>query len=154
MRTSHAGLSNPSLLLFHLTGQGIAHQLGNDHSDGARKLYRAMTQGLDAATLVMDARSFRDAELPGVLNPTDPFAVISREPRIVSQFTVAPKLTVGARLVDSTLVINGTNDRDRISVDRRFFGNELVVKDGHQVIGRFDARDVDQINILGLGGND
>jgi phosphodiesterase/alkaline phosphatase D-like protein len=40
-------------------------------TDGERKLYRANTFGSDAATFVLDARSFRDTELPGVANPAD-----------------------------------------------------------------------------------
>jgi uncharacterized repeat protein (TIGR01451 family) len=40
-------------------------------TDGERKLYRANTFGSDAATFILDTRSFRDTELPGVTNPAD-----------------------------------------------------------------------------------
>lgn len=39
------------------------------------KLYRSQTYGDDAAIFLLDARSFRDAELPGVTSITDPAAV-------------------------------------------------------------------------------
>lgn len=48
---------------------------GDPRTDGERKLYRFNTYGSDAATFVLDARSFRDAELPGVTNPNDPLQV-------------------------------------------------------------------------------
>ena len=44
---------------------------GDARTDGERKLYRANTFGSDAATFVLDARSFRDPELPGVTNLAD-----------------------------------------------------------------------------------
>jgi len=37
-----------------------------------RKLYRYRKFGRDAAMFLLDSRSFRDAPLPGVANPTDP----------------------------------------------------------------------------------
>ncbi len=40
-------------------------------TDGERKLYRANTFGNDAATFILDARSFRDRELPDVTNLAD-----------------------------------------------------------------------------------
>jgi phosphodiesterase/alkaline phosphatase D-like protein/predicted AlkP superfamily pyrophosphatase or phosphodiesterase len=40
-------------------------------TDGERQLYRVNTFGSDAATFVLDARSFRDTELAGVTNPSD-----------------------------------------------------------------------------------
>ncbi|AFY32948.1 5'/3'-nucleotidase SurE [Calothrix sp. PCC 7507] len=46
-------------------------QTGDARTDGERKLYRYNTYGGDAATFVLDARSFRDAELPGVVNTND-----------------------------------------------------------------------------------
>jgi len=48
---------------------------GDPVTAGERKLYRYNTYGLDAAAFVLDARSFRDQELPPVLNPTDPLQV-------------------------------------------------------------------------------
>ncbi|MBD2204632.1 alkaline phosphatase D family protein [Calothrix sp. FACHB-1219] len=50
-------------------------QTGDARTDGERKLYRYNTYGSDAATFVLDARSFRDPELPGVTNPNDPAQV-------------------------------------------------------------------------------
>ncbi|WP_373544695.1 choice-of-anchor I family protein [Chamaesiphon sp.] len=44
---------------------------GDARTDGERKLYRANTFGNDAATFVLDARSFRDVELPDVTNLAD-----------------------------------------------------------------------------------
>ncbi|MDX2212814.1 MAG: phytase [Oculatellaceae cyanobacterium bins.114] len=48
---------------------------GDARTSGERRLYRYNTYGSDAATFILDARSFRDAELPGVANPTDPAQV-------------------------------------------------------------------------------
>jgi 3-phytase len=44
---------------------------GDARTDGERKLYRANTFGNDAATFVLDARSFRDKELADVTNLAD-----------------------------------------------------------------------------------
>ncbi len=41
-------------------------------TNGERKIYRYNTYGSDAATFILDARSFRDTELAGVTNPNDP----------------------------------------------------------------------------------
>jgi 3-phytase/alkaline phosphatase D len=46
-------------------------QTGDSRIDGERKLYRYNTYGSDAATFVLDSRSFRDTELPPVSNPSD-----------------------------------------------------------------------------------
>ncbi|WZI66359.1 MAG: phytase [Gloeotrichia echinulata IR180] len=46
-------------------------QIGDARTDGERKLYRYNTYGSDAATFILDARSFRDAGLPGVANTND-----------------------------------------------------------------------------------
>lgn len=48
---------------------------GDSRTSGERKLYRYNTYGSDAATFVLDARSFRDRGLPGITNPTDPAQV-------------------------------------------------------------------------------
>jgi phosphodiesterase/alkaline phosphatase D-like protein len=45
---------------------------GEDRFDGAPDLYRYNTYGSDAAIIITDARSFRDAELPGPANPFSP----------------------------------------------------------------------------------
>jgi phosphodiesterase/alkaline phosphatase D-like protein len=44
---------------------------GEDRFDGAPDLYRYNTYGSDAAIIMTDARSFRDAELPDPLSPAD-----------------------------------------------------------------------------------
>jgi predicted extracellular nuclease/phosphodiesterase/alkaline phosphatase D-like protein len=44
---------------------------GDARTDGERQLYRTNTFGSDAATFILDARSFRDTELPGVSNLAD-----------------------------------------------------------------------------------
>ncbi len=44
---------------------------GDSRTNGERQLYRANTFGSDAATFILDTRSFRDAELPGVTNVAD-----------------------------------------------------------------------------------
>ncbi|MEB3148202.1 MAG: 5'/3'-nucleotidase SurE, partial [Sphaerospermopsis sp.] len=50
-------------------------QTGDDRTAGERKLYRYNTYGSDAATFVLDARSFRDAALPDVTDISDPTQV-------------------------------------------------------------------------------
>lgn len=48
---------------------------GDGRTAGERKLYRSQSYGSDAATFLLDARSFRDPGLPGVTNPVDPVQV-------------------------------------------------------------------------------
>jgi phosphodiesterase/alkaline phosphatase D-like protein len=48
---------------------------GEDRFDGAPDLYRYNTYGSDAAVILTDERSFRDAELPSPTNPLDPTQV-------------------------------------------------------------------------------
>ena len=48
---------------------------GDARTAGERKLYRYNTYGQDAATFLLDARSFRDAELTNVTNLSDPLQV-------------------------------------------------------------------------------
>ncbi len=48
---------------------------GDPRTDGQRSLYRYNTFGSNAATYVLDLRSFRDQELAAVTNPTDPIQV-------------------------------------------------------------------------------
>jgi hypothetical protein len=48
---------------------------GDARTDGQPRLYRYRTFGSDAALFVLDARSFRDAELPDVVNANDPAQV-------------------------------------------------------------------------------
>jgi phosphodiesterase/alkaline phosphatase D-like protein len=45
---------------------------GDDRMDGRPKLYRYQTYGQDAAVMVLDARSFRDASVEGVTNFFNP----------------------------------------------------------------------------------
>jgi len=49
--------------------------VAEDRMDFERKLYRANRHGQDAAVFNLDARSFRDAPLADVTNPSDPVAV-------------------------------------------------------------------------------
>lgn len=56
---------------------------GNDLFDGAPDLYRYNTYGSDAAIIMLDARSFRDPELPAPANPLDPSQVA---PFIIGSF--------------------------------------------------------------------
>ncbi|WP_449395431.1 alkaline phosphatase D family protein [Devosia riboflavina] len=51
------------------------HHTGDDRFDGAPDLYRYQTYGSDAAVFMLDARSFRDAEVASPLNPLDPSEV-------------------------------------------------------------------------------
>ncbi len=46
-------------------------ETGDARTAGERQLYRYNTYGNDAATFLLDARSFRDAELPAVTNLSD-----------------------------------------------------------------------------------
>ncbi|NET73060.1 MAG: phytase, partial [Sphaerospermopsis sp. SIO1G2] len=46
-------------------------ETGDEVTAGERKLYRFNTYGSDAATFVLDARSFRDPALPDVVDTTD-----------------------------------------------------------------------------------
>jgi len=46
-------------------------ETGDARTAGERKLYRYNTYGNDAASFVLDARSFRDTELEGVTNPAN-----------------------------------------------------------------------------------
>lgn len=50
-------------------------ETGDSRTAGERELYRSRTYGNDAATFILDTRSFRDEELPGVTNPADPVEV-------------------------------------------------------------------------------
>ena len=49
---------------------------GDDRFDGAPDLYRYNTYGSEASIIMLDTRSFRDAELPSPVNPLDPAEVI------------------------------------------------------------------------------
>jgi phosphodiesterase/alkaline phosphatase D-like protein len=50
----------------------VYHGTGEDLFDGATDLYRYNTYGSDAAIIMVDARSFRDEEVPAPLNPLSP----------------------------------------------------------------------------------
>lgn len=52
------------------------HHTGDDRFDGAPDLYRYNTYGSQASVIMVDARSFRDAEIPSPVNPLDPVEVI------------------------------------------------------------------------------
>jgi len=55
--------------------QFYSNDLADSRMAGERKLYRYNTYGSDAATYILDARSFRDAGLPEVTNLADPVQV-------------------------------------------------------------------------------
>jgi phosphodiesterase/alkaline phosphatase D-like protein len=57
---------------------------GDNRTAGERKLYRYNTFGSDAATFVLDARSFRDAQLPGG-SVTDPASVVTAITRSLTE---------------------------------------------------------------------
>lgn len=52
------------------------HHTGDDRFDGAPDLYRYNTYGSDASIIMLDTRSFKDAEIPGPVNPLNPAEVI------------------------------------------------------------------------------
>jgi len=52
------------------------HHTGDDRFDGAPDLYRYNTYGSEASIIMLDARSFRDAEVPTPGNPVDPVEVV------------------------------------------------------------------------------
>jgi phosphodiesterase/alkaline phosphatase D-like protein len=52
------------------------HHTGDDRFDGAPDLYRYNTYGSDASIIMLDTRSFRDAEVPSPVNPLNPAEVI------------------------------------------------------------------------------
>ena len=50
---------------------------GDDRFDGAPDLYRYNTYGSDASIIMLDTRSFKDAEIPTPVNPLNPAEVIA-----------------------------------------------------------------------------
>jgi alkaline phosphatase D len=64
---------------------------GDARMDGRPMLYRAQTYGKDAALMLLDNRSFRDAGLPGVTNPLDPVQVGN----FLTQSQFAPRTMLG-----------------------------------------------------------
>lgn len=62
---------------------------------GKRKLYRARTFGGDAALFMLDARSFRDTELPPVVNPFDPLQI---QAFLIGAFNPARTMVAQAQL--------------------------------------------------------
>lgn len=72
-------------------------ETGDELTAGERKLYRYNTFGSDAATFVLDTRSFRDKEVAGPADFTDPAQVIQT---IVDTFTPDRTLLGQAQLAD------------------------------------------------------
>jgi phosphodiesterase/alkaline phosphatase D-like protein len=68
---------------------------GDLRTDGRPMLYRYNTYGQDAAVIMLDSRSFRDAQLPPVTDPTDPEAVAAF---ITSTFTPGRTLLGASQL--------------------------------------------------------
>lgn len=69
---------------------------GDPRTAGERKLYRANTYGLDAAAFVLDARSFRDQELPAA-NPSDPASMLNF---LISSFNPARTMLGDQQVAD------------------------------------------------------
>jgi TIGR03118 family protein len=61
---------------------------------------------------------------------------------------------VQAELVGGVLMITGSRNDDHVEVKLKKKSDEIVVQAGHQVIGTFDAADVDQIQFQGFAGDD
>jgi phosphodiesterase/alkaline phosphatase D-like protein len=70
---------------------------GDPRTDGERRLYRSRSFGSDAALMMLDARSFRDQELPGVANPSDPAQVLNF---LLASFTPGRTMLGAAQLAD------------------------------------------------------
>ncbi|MFO0856282.1 MAG: alkaline phosphatase D family protein [Phycisphaerales bacterium] len=62
---------------YHPIEQRTYSGTGDARVDGRPDLYRTQKFGKDAAVFSLDARSFRDQELPGVANPADPLQVLN-----------------------------------------------------------------------------
>ncbi len=60
---------------YHPTFREAYRETGDPRTAWKRKLYRFRTFGKDAALMVLDARSFRDQNLPPITNPTDPVEI-------------------------------------------------------------------------------
>jgi hypothetical protein len=60
---------------FNAIEDRIYSATGNDRFDGAPDLYRYNIYGSDAAVIMVDARTFRDTELPEPANPLSPVQV-------------------------------------------------------------------------------
>lgn len=67
----------------------IYHHTGSDRFDGAPDLYRYTTFGSETSIIMLDARSFRDAEVASPVNPLAPSEVI---PFLAASF--APERTM------------------------------------------------------------
>ncbi len=68
---------------------------GDARMDGRPRLYRYHTYGSDAAMILLDSRSFRDAQLPPVSDPLDPQAIGAF---LFATFTPGRTLLGGAQL--------------------------------------------------------
>jgi phosphodiesterase/alkaline phosphatase D-like protein len=62
---------------YNAIGERIYHGTGDDRFDGAPDLYRYNTYGSDAAIIMLDGRSFRDAEVAPLQDVPLPFPSIS-----------------------------------------------------------------------------
>ena len=60
---------------YHPVRSEVWNTPADDRMDGEMKLYRQADYGSDAAVFVLDTRSFRDVQLPAVLNPLNPAEV-------------------------------------------------------------------------------
>jgi 3-phytase/alkaline phosphatase D len=71
--------------------------LADPRMAGERKLYRFNTYGSSAATFVLDARSFRDTELPPVTDPTSATLVMQYQ---TAAFSPTRTMLGGQQLID------------------------------------------------------
>jgi phosphodiesterase/alkaline phosphatase D-like protein len=69
---------------FNAIDERTYHHTGDDRFDGAPDFYRYNTYGSDASIIMLDTRSFKDAEIPGPVNPLNPAEVI---PFLAAAFT-------------------------------------------------------------------
>lgn len=68
---------------------------GSDRFDGAPDLYRYTTFGSEASIIMLDARSFRDAEVASPVNPLDPAEVV---PFLAASFAPERSMLGGVQL--------------------------------------------------------
>jgi len=99
--------------------------------NGKLKLYRYLKYGNDAAILLLDARSFRDAQLPPVADPADPQDVL----RFIAS-TFNPERTLLGRAQFSQLR-EDLLDAENRGITWKF----VVVSEPIQNLGPIDAED-------------
>lgn len=120
---------------------------------------------IDAETQALTVTTWGIAPYTEAELLADPDSILAREPVIVSQFVVNPKLTAQARIIDGTLVVNGTHANETIVVDETqgfrgllglLFGRDPKINAtvNGEKLGSFDPDDVERVKIYAFGGND